>query len=85
MRVSTYWDRYGGYDRDRDGVGDVPFRPVRLFSLVVEQNEPALVLQRSLLVSVLDLAEQVLPVLTPQNLVDERPSLAPLASKWRPS
>jgi len=81
----NYWDRYGGYDRDRDGVGDVPFRPVRLFSLVVEQNEPALVLQRSLLVSILDLAEQVLPVLTPENLVDERPSLTPLASKWSPS
>ena len=81
----NYWDRYGGYDRNRDGVGDVPFRPVRLFSLVVEQNEPALVLQRSLLVSILDLAEQVLPVLTPENLVDARPSLNPLASKWRPS
>ena len=82
---SNYWDRYTGYDRDRDGVGDVPFRPVRLFSLVVEQNEPALVLQRSLLVGILDLAEQVLPVLTPANLVDESPSLAPLSTRWSPS
>jgi nitrous oxidase accessory protein len=81
----NYWDRYAGYDRNRDGVGDIPFRPVRLFSLIVEQNEPALVLQRSLLVGLLDLAEQVLPVLTPENLVDARPSLTPLASKWRPS
>ena len=81
----NYWDRYGGYDRDRDGVGDVPFRPVRLFSLVVEQNEPALVLQRSLLVGLLDLAEQVLPVLTPDNLVDASPSLAPVPNAWRPS
>ena len=81
----NYWDRYTGYDRNHDGVGDIPFRPVRLFSLVVEQNEPALVLQRSLLVGILDLAEQVLPVLTPENLADARPSLTPLASKWRPS
>jgi len=81
----NYWDRYTGYDRDRDGVGDVPHRPVRLFSLVVEQNEPALVLQRSLLVGLLDLAEAVLPVLTPDNLVDEAPSLAPVATNWRPS
>lgn len=78
----NYWDRYTGYDRDRDGVGDVPFRPVRLFSLVVEHNEPALVLQRSFLVGILDLAEQVLPVLTPENLMDHRPSLSPLASRW---
>lgn len=81
----NYWDRYAGYDRNRDGVGDVPFRPVRLFSLVVEQNEPALVLQRSLLVALLDIAEQVLPVLTPENLVDARPSLTPLLSRWSPS
>jgi nitrous oxidase accessory protein len=78
----NYWDRYTGYDRDRDGVGDVPFRPVRLFSLVVEQNEPALALQRSLLVSVLDLAEQVLPLLTPENLVDAEPALFPLRTPW---
>jgi nitrous oxidase accessory protein len=78
----NYWDRYRGYDRDRDGVGDVPFRPVRLFSLIVEQNEPALVLQRSLLVSLLDLAEEVLPLLTPANLVDASPSLVPHATAW---
>ena len=29
----NYWDRYEGYDLDRDGYGDVPFRPVRLFSI----------------------------------------------------
>ncbi len=78
----NFWDRYRGYDRDADGVGDVPFHPVRLFSLVVAQNEPALVLQRSPLVALLDLAEQVLPVLTPENLSDDRPSLTPLPSRW---
>jgi nitrous oxidase accessory protein len=83
--VGNYWDRYRGYDRDADGVGDVPFHPVRLFSLVVAQNEPALVLQRSPLVALLDLAEQVLPLLTPESLADERPLLAPLATRWRTS
>ena len=81
----NYWDRYRGWDRDRDGVGDVPFRPVRLFSLVVEQNEPALLLQRSRLVFLLDLAESVFPVLTPGNLADESPSLTPMETPWRPS
>jgi nitrous oxidase accessory protein len=71
----NYWDDYRGYDLDRDGVGDVPFRPVRLFSLIVEQNEPALVLLRSFLVTLLDAAERVVPALTPETLVDERPSM----------
>ena len=81
----NYWDRYRGYDLDRDGTGDVPFRPVRLFSLLVERNEPTLVLLRSFLVQLLDAAEQVLPVLTPANLVDETPALSPRATQWRTS
>lgn len=81
--TGNFWDRYRGYDRNADGVGDVPFHPVRLFSLVVAQNEPALVLQRSPLVALLDIAEQVLPVLTPEGLADHRPSLTPFPSEWR--
>jgi nitrous oxidase accessory protein len=70
------WDQYRGYDLDRDGYGDVPFRPVRFFSLVVQEHEPALILLRSVFVELLDLAERVLPVLTPETLVDERPRMA---------
>ena len=74
----NYWDHYGGYDLDRDGHGDVPYRPVRLFSLVVAEHEPALILMRSFLVDLLDTAERVLPVLTPETLVDSQPLM-----RWR--
>lgn len=73
----NYWDRYTGYDLDRDGRGDVPFRPVRLFSLIVERNEPALILLRSLMVDLLDAAERVVPALTPATLVDTSPRMDP--------
>jgi nitrous oxidase accessory protein len=69
----NYWDRYRGYDLDHDGIGDVAFAPVRLFALVVEQSPPALVLLRSVIVDMLDLAERVMPILTPSTLLDERP------------
>jgi nitrous oxidase accessory protein len=69
----NWWDGYRGYDLDHDGVGDVPFYPVRLFALIVEQHPPALMLLRSPLVAVLDAAEHVLPVLTPAALVDRHP------------
>jgi nitrous oxidase accessory protein len=71
----NWWDRYGGYDLDRDGIGDVPFRPVRLFSLIVERNAPSLVLLRSLFVTLLDVAERVAPVITPATLIDEQPRM----------
>ena len=71
----NYWDQYEGYDLDQDGIGDVPFRPVRLFSLIVEKNEPALILQNSLLVRFLDALERVIPGLTPSSLVDAAPRM----------
>lgn len=71
----NYWDEYRGYDLDRNGVGDIPFHPVRVFSMIVGQNEPALILLRSAFVTLLDAAERVLPVLTPKLLVDGAPSM----------
>ena len=55
----------------------MPHRPVRLFSLIVEHNEPSLLLLRSVFVRVLDVAERALPVLTPETLADERPAMRP--------
>lgn len=69
----NYWDQYEGYDLDHDGFGDVPFHPVRLFSLLVAQHEPSLILLRSLFVDLLDAAERVMPVLTPEALRDDQP------------
>ncbi len=75
----NYWDRYRGYDLERDGAGDVPFHPVRLFSLIVERHEPALILLRSFFVDLLDAAERVVPALTPEALADQAPRMAPVA------
>lgn len=68
----NWWEAYRGYDLDRDGTGDVPFRPVRLFALVVEKHPEALLMLRSPVIALLDVAERVFPVLTPQ-LADARP------------
>jgi nitrous oxidase accessory protein len=69
----NYWDRYRGYDLDRNGVGDVPHLPVRLFSLIVEQSPSAVLLLRSFLVDLLDIAERAFPALTPADIRDDAP------------
>lgn len=71
----NYWSAYDGYDRDHDGVGDVPYSPVRLASVVVAQTEPALILLRSNFLYLLDAAERVIPALTPETLVDSTPAM----------
>lgn len=69
----NWWDRYRGYDLDRNGRGDIAHAPVRLFALLVAQSPPALVLVRSVLVDLLDLAERVIPALSPETLRDQSP------------
>lgn len=73
----NFWDRYEGYDLDKDGVGDVPYRPVSLYAMVVERVPAAVLLWRSFLVFLIDRAEKALPVVTPENLKDESPSMRP--------
>ncbi len=74
----NYWSQYEGYDLNRDGVGDVPHRPVRLFSILVEKQPQSLLLLRSLLVDLLDAAEKFMPVLTPETLLDSKPQMEPV-------
>jgi nitrous oxidase accessory protein len=73
----NYWSHYEGYDLDRDGIGDIPYRPVSLFSIIIERQPEALILMRSMFIRLLDMAERVMPVLTPKALVDEKPLMQP--------
>lgn len=74
----NYWDKYEGYDLNRDNIGDVPYRPVSMYSMVVEQNPPAMILFHSFIVSLMDKSEKVIPSLTPENLIDEHPLMKSL-------
>ncbi|MEO7394800.1 MAG: nitrous oxide reductase family maturation protein NosD [Chitinophagaceae bacterium] len=72
---NNYWDKYEGYDMNKDGIGDVPYHPVSMYSMIVEQNPHALMLLRSFMVSLLDKAEKAIPSLTPENLTDKKPMM----------
>ena len=74
---SNYWDRYQGYDLDRDNIGDVPYRPVSMYGLIIERIPTAVLLWRSFLVLLMDRAEKALPAITPENLKDDLPSMKP--------
>ena len=69
----NYWSDYSGYDLNRDGYGDVPYRPVKLFNYVVHKTPEAMVLLRSLFVDLINFSERVSPVFTPENVIDEKP------------
>ena len=70
---NNYWDKYEGYDLNKDKIGDIPYRPVSMYSMIVEKYPPAMILFRSFITSLLDKTEKILPSLTPENLKDNAP------------
>ena len=72
----NYWSNYSGYDLNKDGVGGVPHRPVKLFSYIVNRSPETLILLRSLCMDLIDFSERVSPVFTPDNLVDAKPRMS---------
>lgn len=75
---SNYWSDYTGYDLNKDGVGDVPYRPVKLFSYISNRTPESIVLLRSLFIDIMNFSEKVAPVFTPENLIDETPRMEPV-------
>ena len=75
---SNYWDKYEGYDLNRDRIGDVPYHPLSLFAVLTESNPSTMLLYRSFMISLLDKSEKVLPSITPDNFVDKTPLMKAL-------
>ncbi len=71
--TGNYWSSYTGYDLDKNGVGDVPYRPVKLFSYIVNKTPETIVLLRSLFIDIINFSEKVSPVFTPDDLLDNEP------------
>ncbi len=71
----NYWSDYTGYDLDRDGYGDVPYYPVRLFSYIMDEIPESVILMRSLFVQLINYSEKISPVLTPKDVKDNHPKM----------
>ncbi len=71
----NYWDKYEGYDLDKNNLGDIPYRPVSMYSMIIEKNPSAMLLFRSFMTTLLDKTEKILPALTPEGLKDNQPMM----------
>lgn len=76
----NYWGDYHGYDLDRDGIGDVPHRPMSLFSHMTTRWEESILLMRSSFIEALNFVESVSPTLTPSDLEDPSPLMKPVST-----
>ncbi len=69
----NYWDKYDGYDLNKDKIGDVPYHPVSMYSMLIQQMPHAVMLMHSFIVNLLDKAEKSIPSMTPNAFVDNHP------------
>lgn len=76
--TNNYWSDYSGYDLDKDNIGDVPHKPVKLFSYVANKTPEAIILLRSLFIDIINFSEKVSPIFTPNNLEDTSPKMKPV-------
>lgn len=71
----NFWDKYEGYDLNKDGTGDIPYRPISLYAQIIEQMPQSVMLMRSFIVNLLDKVERAIPSLTPESVKDDLPSM----------
>ncbi len=76
--AGNYFDSYKGFDRNRDSTGDLPHYPVRLVSLISARYPMSMILMRSFVLELLDMAENMLPSLIPTAVVDRKPAMRPV-------
>ena len=77
MFNENYWSNYNGYDLNHDGYGDVPHSPITLYSYMIEEVPSSIILLRSLFIDLLNMAEKMTPVITPESYKDEKPKMNP--------
>lgn len=71
----NYWEKYTGYDINKDKIGDVPHRPVSMYSMMVENMPFVIFFMRSFIVDLMNKAEQNIPSITPENVLDSAPRM----------
>lgn len=71
----NYWDKYEGYDLNKDKKGDVPYYPVSLSTMLVEKNNTTAYFLHSFVLELINQSEKVIPSLIPEGIRDNVPSM----------
>jgi nitrous oxidase accessory protein len=69
----NYWDKYDGYDLNKDHIGDVPYYPVSVYSVITQKIPVSMILYRSFLTEIMDQVERIIPTIIPDQWKDSSP------------
>jgi nitrous oxidase accessory protein len=80
----NHWANYRGWDRDGDGVGDVPYEANDVIDRLQVRYPSMALLMGSPAVQALRLIGQQFPVLRVPSVVDAQPRMTPTHTDWSP-
>jgi len=79
----NYWDRYEGFDRDRDGVGDTPHAPRKYGDLLTGAHPSARYFTGAPVLAMVGVIERLVPLTEPLLLLhDAEPRLSEPARRY---
>ncbi len=82
-QAGNHWSNYIGWDRDGNGLGDVPYEANDLVDRLIWRYPMVKLLLSSPSVQALRLVGQQFPVLRVPSVVDRHPRMQPLNPDWR--
>lgn len=82
VQSGNHWSNYLGWDRDGDGVGDVPYEANDMVDRLSWQHPSMKLLLASPAVQALRLVGQQFPILRVPSVVDPKPRMQPTHKNW---
>ena len=74
----NYWSNYAGFDRDRDGVGDLPYRAESLFESLLARDSRLRLFLYSPVQQAVEAAARLAPMVRPKpKFIDQAPLMDP--------
>ena len=78
------WDDYEGFDRDGDGIGDVPYEVYSFADRIWQETPQATFFRNAPAMELIDFLERLAPFASPQlTLSDPRPRVGPIDARPR--
>lgn len=81
-KTGNYWSNYIGWDRNGDGIGDVPYEANDLVDHLTWKYPAAKLLLNSPAVQTLRLVARQFPLLRATSIVDHHPRMQPFNKHW---